>query len=115
MTLRKADGSVERFKSRLIAQGFTQKAGQDYDETFSPVVWFESIRSIVAIAVQNEMILHQMDVTSAFLNGELKEEVYMSQPEGFHVKGKEHLVYKLKYSLEHDPWSPGKITSWAQP
>ena len=61
----KADGSVERFKSRLVAQGFSQKAGQDYDETFSPVVRFESIHSIIAMAVQNEMMLHQMDVTSA--------------------------------------------------
>ena len=95
----RADGSVERFKSRLVAQGFSQKAGQDYDETFSPVVRFESIRSIIAIAIQNDMMLHQMDVTSAFLNGDLQEEVYMSQPEGFQVKGKEHMVYKLKHSL----------------
>ena len=95
----RADGSVERFKSRLVAQGFSQKVGQDYDETFSPVVRFESIRSIIAIAIQNDMLLHQMDVTSAFLNGDLQEEVYMSQPEGFQVKGKEHMVYKLKRSL----------------
>ena len=74
----KADGSVERFKSRLVAQGFSQKAGQDCDETFSPVIQFESIRSIIAMAVQNEMMLHQMDVTSAFLNGDLEEEVYMT-------------------------------------
>ena len=83
----------------MVAQGFSQKAGQDYDETFSPVVRFESIRSIIAIAIQNYMMLHQMDVTSAFLNGDLQEEVYMSQPEGFQVKGKEHMVYKLKRSL----------------
>ena len=95
----KSDGSVERFKSRLVAKGFSQKAGQDYDETFSPVVRFESIRSIVGFAVQNDMMLHQMDVTSAFLNGDLQEEVYMDQPEGFEVKGQEHLVYKLKRSL----------------
>ena len=75
----RADGSVERFKSRLVAQGFSQKGGQDYDETFSPVVRFESIRSIIAIAIQNDMMLHQMDVTSAFLNGDLQEEVYMRQ------------------------------------
>ena len=102
----KADGTVERFKSRLVAQSFSQKAGQDYDKTFSPVVRFESTRSIVAIAVQNEMMLHQMDVTSAFLNGNLEEEVYMSQPEGFQVKGKEHLVYRLKrsfYGLKQAP------------
>ena len=95
----KADGSVEKFKSRLVAQGFSQKAGQDYDETFSPVIWFESIRSIIAMAVLNEMMLHQMDVISAFLNGDLEEEVYMTQPEGFKVKGKERLVCRLKHSL----------------
>ena len=94
-----ADGSVERYKARLVAQGFSQRAGQDYDETFCPVVRFESIRSIIAMAAQNGMLLHQMDVTSAFLNGDLDEEVYMVQPKGFHVKGKEHLVCKLKRSL----------------
>ena len=62
-----------KFKSRLVAQGFSQKAGQDYDETFSSFVRFESIHSIAAIAVQNEMMLHQTDVTSAFLNGDLEE------------------------------------------
>ena len=95
----KADGSVERYKSRLVAQGFSQKAGQDYDETFSPVIRFECIRSIVALAVQNKMFLHQMDVTSAFLNGDLEEEVYIKQPEGFVKKGQEHLVCRLKRSL----------------
>ena len=84
----RADGFVERFKSRLVDQGFSQKAGQDYDETFSPVVRFKSIRSIIAIAIQNDMMLHQMDVTSGFLNGDLQEEVYMSQPERFQVKEK---------------------------
>ena len=95
----KADGSVERYKARLVAQGFSQKAGQDDDETFCPVIQFESIHSIIAMAAQNGMLLHQMDVTSAFLNGNLEEEVYMKQPEGFEVKGKEHLVCKLKRSL----------------
>ena len=95
----KSDGSVERYKARLVAQGFTQRAGKDYDETFSPVVRFESIRSVVSLAAQNELMLHQMDITSAFLNGDLHEEVYMSQPEGFSVEGKEHFVYKLKKSL----------------
>ena len=94
----KADGSIERYKARLVAQGFTQRAGQDYDETFSPVVRSESLRTTIAIAVQNDMMLHHMDVTSAFLNGDL-EEVFMKQPEGFEVKGKEQMVYKLKKSL----------------
>ena len=94
-----AEGSVERFKARLVAQGFSQKSGIDYDETFSPVARFESVRTVIALAVQNGLKLHQVDVTTAFLNGELKEEVYMKQPEGFVVKGQEHLVCKLKRSI----------------
>ena len=94
-----ADGSVRRYKARLVAQGYSQRLGQDYDKTFCPVVHFESIRTIIAMAAQNELMLHQMDVTSAFLNGDLDEEVYMTQPEGFKVKGREHLVCRLKRSL----------------
>ncbi|KAK3719576.1 hypothetical protein QZH41_006798 [Actinostola sp. cb2023] len=94
-----ADGSMERRKARLVAQGFSQKQGVDYDETFSPVVRFESLRTVIALSVKQELKLHQMDVTTAFLNGDLKEEVYMRQPEGFSVKGKEHLVCKLNKSL----------------
>ena len=91
--------SVERYKARLVTQGFTQKPGLDYDETFCPVVRFESLRILAAMAVQDGLILHQMDVTSAFLNGTLSEEVYMKQPEGFIEKGKENLVCKLKHSI----------------
>ena len=94
-----ADGSIERHKARLVAQGFSQRYGVDYDETFSPVVRFESIRTVIALSVQRGLKLHQMDVTAAFLNGELEDEVYMKQPEGFEVKGKEHLVCKLNKSL----------------
>ena len=92
-------GSVERYKARLVAQGFTQKPGLDYDETFCPVVRFESLRTLAAMAVQDGLILHQMDVTSAFVNGTLSEEVCMKQPEGFIEKGKENLVCKLKHSI----------------
>ena len=95
----KADGTLERFKARLVAQGFSQKQGLDYDETFSPVIRFESFRSLVAVALQKRLKLHQLDITAAFLNGRLEEEVFMNQPEGFAVKGKEHLVCKLKQSL----------------
>ena len=101
-----ADGSVQRHKARLIAQGFSQKFGFDYDETFSPVIRFESIRMMIALAVQNGLKLHQMDVTTVFLNGELKEEMCMKQPEGFITKGQEHLVCKLKrsiYGLKQSP------------
>ena len=94
-----ADGSIERYKARLVAQDFSQKQGLDYDETFSPVIRFESFRSLVAIAVQNGLKLHQLDITAAFLNGHLEEEVFMRQPEGFVEKGKQHLVCRLKQSL----------------
>ena len=101
-----SDGSVERHKARLVAQGFSQKHGQDYDETFSPVIRFESLRTVIALAVQNDLQLHQMDVTTAFLIGELEEEVYVRQPEGFVSEGQEHLVCKLKrsiYGLKQSP------------
>ena len=94
-----ADGSVERCKARLVAQGYSQKEGLDYDETFSPVVRPESIRSVIALACKEGLKLHQMDITTAFLNGDLKEEVYMRQPEGFVAKGQERLVCRLKKSL----------------
>ena len=101
-----SDGQVERHKARLVAQGFAQKQGLDYDETFSPVVRFESLRTVIALAVQNSMKMHQMDVTTAFLNVELQEEVYMKQPEDFVAEGQEDLVCKLKrsiYGLKQSP------------
>ena len=97
---------MERYKARLVAQGFSQKFGTDYDETFCPVVRMESLRTLIALAIQNGLKLHQIDVTTAFLNGELKEEVFMKQPEGFIVKGQEHLVCRLKrsiYGLKQSP------------
>ena len=94
-----SEGKVERFKGRLVAKGYAQKYGIDYDETFSPVVRFSSIRSLLAFAVQNNMLIHQMDIVTAFLNGELDEEIYMQQPTGYVIPGKEHLVCKLKKSL----------------
>ena len=87
-----SNGSVEQYKARLVAQGFTQKFGIDYDETFCPVVRFESVRTVIALAVQNGLKLHHMDAATAFLNYERIEEVYMKQPEGFETKGQEHLV-----------------------
>ena len=100
------DGLIERYKARLVAQGFSQKYGDDYDETFCPVVRLESLRALIALAVQKGLKLHQVDVTTAFLNGELEEEVYMKQPEGFITDGKDHLVCKLKksiYGLKQSP------------
>ena len=93
------NGQVERFKARLVARGFAQTYGIDYEETFSPVVRFSSIRVLLAFAVQRGMLIHQMDVVTAFLNGELAEEIFMEQPPGFVQTGEEELVCKLKKSL----------------
>lgn len=93
------EGQVERFKGRLIAQGYSQKYGIDYDETFSPVARFSSIRTLIAFAVEMGMQIHQMGVVTAFLNGDLKEEIYMQQPPGYNQPRKEGLVCKLKKSL----------------
>ena len=94
-----SDCKVERCKARLVAKGYTQKPGEDYDETYSPVVRYSSIRALPAFAVQNGMIVHQMDVVTAILNRTLDEEIYMEQPPGYIKKGEEHLVCKLKRSL----------------
>jgi hypothetical protein len=72
-----ANGEVERYKARLVARGFTQTYGVDYNETFAPVTKFTSIRYILALATLEDMQIHQMDVKTTFLNGELEEEIYM--------------------------------------
>ena len=84
----------------------SQKEGLDYDETFSPVVRSESVRSVISLTSKNGLKLHQMDITTVFLNGDLEEEVYMKQPEGFLAEGQEHLVCRLKksiYGLKQSP------------
>ena len=85
-------GNIERYKARLVAKGYTQKEGIDYNETFSPVSRKESLRIVMALVAHYDLELHQMDVNTAFLNGDLHEDVYMTQPEGFKVEGKEHMV-----------------------
>ncbi|KAF5094301.1 hypothetical protein DV451_005044 [Geotrichum candidum] len=93
------DGSIDRYKARLVAQGFSQIEGIDYNETFAPVVRYETVRLLFAISAQFQMLVHHMDVTTAFLNGDLSEEIYMKQPKGFEEKGHEDLVCKLNKSL----------------
>jgi hypothetical protein len=79
-------GNVERFKVRFVARGFTQKKGRDYEETFAPVANLESIRVLLALAARYDLELDQMDVSTAYLNGELLEELYLSPPEGIEIK-----------------------------
>ena len=78
-----ADGSVEKHKARFVARGFSQVEGIDYDENFSPVARYSSIRSMLALSAQMGWKIHQMDVKTAFLNGKIEEEVYIEQSEGF--------------------------------
>ena len=96
---RNADGSVDRYKARLVAKGYSQIEGIDFSETFAPVAKFTSIRILLAVGATQDMEIHQMDVKTAFLNGDLDEEIYMEQPEGYKPPGKEHLVCKLQKSL----------------
>ena len=95
-----ADGSIQKHKARLVAKGYSQQQGIDFDETFSPVARFETVRTFLALAANLNWPMYQFDVKSAFLNGDLEEEVYVSQPEGFVVNGKEDKVYMLKKALD---------------
>ena len=93
------DETINKFKARLVAKGFTQKEGEDYFDTYSPVARTTTIRVLIALAASYGLLIHQMDVKTAFLNGELEEEIYMEQPEGFVVPGYEKKVCRLLKSL----------------
>ncbi|CAN1141377.1 Retrovirus-related Pol polyprotein from transposon TNT 1-94 [Linum perenne] len=94
-----SDGSIERYKARLVARGFTQSFGIDYQETFAPVAKLKTVRILISMAVNEDWPLYQMDVKNAFLNGNLTEEVYMEIPEGTIHEQKPNSVCKLKKSL----------------
>ena len=96
---RNADGDVSRYKARLVAQGYSQVEGMDYEEVFAPVARYNSIRSILAIANELDLDIHQTDVKCAFLHGELDEEIYMEQPEGFIDENHPNKVCRLQKSI----------------
>ena len=95
---RLADGSIDRYRARLVAKGYSQRPGFDFLETFAPTVRVSAVRIILAIAALEDLELRSVDISHAFLNGHLEEEIYMEQPEGFEVGGPEY-VCKLKKSL----------------
>ena len=99
-SLKEEEGGKRRYKSRLVVKGFAQKQGIDFNEIFSPVVKMNSIRTLLSIVAIQDLELEQMDVDTAFLNGDLEEEIYMLQLQGYEEKGKEKMVCRLKYGLK---------------
>ena len=96
---RDSSGNVSSFKARLVAQGFSQREGIDFNDTFAPVARFDVIRILLATAARENWFVHQMDVCSAYLNGKVSEKIYMKQPEGFAQEGNGHLSCRLIKSL----------------
>ena len=90
------DGSIEKYKARFVARGFSQIEGVDYDETFVPAARFSSIKVVISIVVEVGWRIHQMDVKTAFLNGLLQEEVYLEQPQGFEIHERGSHACRLK-------------------
>nr|GEX01531.1 zinc finger, CCHC-type [Tanacetum cinerariifolium] len=107
----KVDGSIDKYKARLVIQGFRQKEGIDFFDTYAPVARISTIRLLLALTAIHDLVIHQMDVKTVFLNGDLDEEIYMKQPEGFAMPGHESKVCKLKKSL-YDLKQPPK--QWHQ-
>jgi hypothetical protein len=95
----KTDGTIEKYNDMLVAKGYTQKEGEDFFDTYSPVARMTIIRVLLSLAVSYGLLVHQMDVKRAFLNGELDEGIYMEHTDGFSVKGLENKVCKLIKSL----------------
>jgi len=96
---RNSNGEVVKHKARLVAKGYVQKHGVDFEEVFAPVARLDTVRFMLALAANLGWKVHHLDVKSAFLHEELEEEVYVSQPEDYVVKGKEQSVFRLSKAL----------------
>ncbi|KAF7776733.1 hypothetical protein Agabi119p4_5126 [Agaricus bisporus var. burnettii] len=95
---RLADGSIERYRARLVAKGYSQRPGFDFTEVFAPTFRPASLRLIVALAAREGYKMRSVDISSAFTYGELEEEIYMRQPKGYHI-GSPNMVFRLRKSL----------------
>jgi hypothetical protein len=93
------DGTIEKYKARLVVKGYTQKEGEDFFDTYSPVARLTTIRVLLSLVASHGLLVHQMNVKITFLNVELEEEIYMDQPDGFVAEGQEGMVCKLIKSL----------------
>jgi len=93
------NGEIDKCKARLVEKGYAQQYGIDYAEVYAPVARLDTIRLIIALAAQEGWSIFQLDVKSAFLHGELTEEVFVQHPQGYEKKGEEHKVYKLNKAL----------------
>lgn len=100
---RLANGDIDKFKARVVAKGFSQIQGRDYDETFAPVVRFDSLRLLMALAAKNRYVPRQLDIKAAFLYGDLDAQIYMRLPEGHRSHGKVALLKKCIYGLKQSP------------
>nr|GEV32278.1 zinc finger, CCHC-type [Tanacetum cinerariifolium] len=105
----KVDGTIDKFKARLLIQGFRQKEGIDYFDNYAPVARITTIRLLLALETIHNLVIHQMDVKTTFLIGDLKEEVYMKQLEGFVMPCNKHKVSKLVKSLYGLEQAPKKL------
>jgi len=92
----RSDGTLERYKARWVVRGFHQRPGIDFGETFTPVVKPATIRSVLAVVASKQWPAHQLDVSNAFLHGELKEHVFCQQPTGFADSARPTAVCKLR-------------------
>jgi hypothetical protein len=93
------DGTIDKYKARFMAKGYTQREGKDFFDTYSPVARLTMIHVLLSLAASHGLLVHQMDVKTTFLNGELKQKIYMTQPDRFVVNGQEDKVCKSQKFL----------------
>ena len=104
-----ADESVEKYKVRFVAKGFSQKEGINYEETFAPVAKYSSIWTIISLVAEMGWCVHQMDIKTAFISEVIEEEVYIEQPEGFDVENKETCMQTASSSLRAQAGSSSMV------